>query len=138
MAYEADNNHNFQKISIVSSSLKYKEYKSTSNVKTWTKTATKKGDQGITGSYGWEFPIKYKGDQYYAYLSNGSFSTTGVVSGKIKYFNVRYLYSHKTSNISANFGISISKKGSSAGITLSAISRYTGYPSKTGGIVTIS
>ena len=42
MAYEADNNHNFKQISIASSSLQYKEYKSTTDIKTWTKTAAKK------------------------------------------------------------------------------------------------
>lgn len=47
MTYEADNNHNFKKVTTVSSSLKYKEWKSATNVKTWTKSATKKGDQGV-------------------------------------------------------------------------------------------
>ena len=57
IAYEADNNHNFKKVSTVTSSLKYKEFKSPTDVKTWTKSATNKGDQGVTGSYGWEFPL---------------------------------------------------------------------------------
>lgn len=138
MAYEADNNHNFKQINTVSSSLKYKEYKSATNVKTWTKTATKKGDQGVTGSYGWDFPFKVMGDQYYAYISSGSFSTTGVVSGKVKYFNVRYLYGHKTSYLGASLGISITRTGVSAGITLTPESHYKGYPSNHGGIVTCS
>lgn len=42
MTYKADNNHNFKQISIASSSLQYKEYKSTTDIKTWTKSATKK------------------------------------------------------------------------------------------------
>lgn len=137
MAYEADNNHNFKKVTTVSSSLKYKEWKSATNVKTWTKSATKKGDQGVTGSYGWDFPLKVKGDKYYAYLYSGSFTSTGVVSGKLKYFNTRYMYSHKSFAVAASFGISISK-GASAGITFSAETLYTGYPSKKGGIVTFS
>ena len=138
MAYEADNNHNFKKVSSVTSSLKYKEFKSSTSVKTWSKSATNKGDQGVTGSYGWSFPLKVKGDQYYAYLYDGSFSTTGVVSGKVKYFNVRYLYSHKTFMSTTTFGISISKGSVSAGITLTPKSSYTGYPGNHGGIVTCS
>lgn len=138
MAYEADNNHNFKKVSSVTSSLKYKEFKSSTSVKTWTKSATNKGDQGVTGSYGWSFPLKVKGDQYYAYLYDGSFSTTGVVSGKLKYFNVRYLYSHKSSIVPIGFGISISRGMSSAGIILTKRSRHKGYPEKHGGVVTCS
>lgn len=138
MAYEADNNHNFKQITTVSSSLKYKEYKSPTNIKTWTKTATKKGDQGVTGSYGWDFPFKVKGDQYYAYLSSGSFSTTGVVSGKLKYFNVRYLYGHRVGIAAASLGISITNTGVSAGITLTPGTRFRGYPTDHGGIVTCS
>lgn len=138
MAYEADNNHNFKKVSSVTSSLKYKEFKSPTSVKTWTKSATNKGDQGVTGSYGWSFPLKVKGDQYYAYLYDGSFSTTGVVSGKVKYFNVRYLYSHKSSYIATGFGISISRTSVSAGITLTKKDKWTGYPGNHGGLVTCS
>lgn len=138
MAYEADNNHNYKKISTVSSSLTYKEYKSSTNVKTWTKTATNKGDQGTTGSYGWDFPFKVMGDKYYAYIHSGSFSTTGVVSGKVKYFNVRYLYSHKKNSFSASLGISITKSGAGAGITLTSESKYDGYPGDHGGIATFS
>lgn len=138
MAYEADNNHNFKTISTKSSSLKYKEYKSTDNVKTWSKTATNKGDQGVTGSYGWSFTFKTMGDKYYAYLTSGTFSTTGVISGKVKYFNVRYLYSHRTMPINTSFGISISKSGASASITLSPKTGFSAYPSKNGGIYTCS
>lgn len=138
MAYEADNNHNFKKISIKSSSLKYKEHIAVGNVKTWTKSATGKGDQGVTGSYGWEFPFKVMGDKYYAYLSSGTFTTTGEVSGKLKYFNVRYLYSHRTSVLAASFGITISKSGISAGITLTPQSHFTPYPGKNGGVETFS
>ena len=65
MAYEADNNHIFKEVSSVTSSLKYKEFKSSKSVKTWTKSAVKKGDQDVIGSYGWSFPLKIKGDQYY-------------------------------------------------------------------------
>lgn len=83
MAYEADNNHIFKEVSSVTSLLKYKEFKSYKSVKTWTKSAVKKGDQDVIGSYGWSFPLKIKGDQYYAYLYKGSFSITGVVSGKL-------------------------------------------------------
>ena len=120
MAYEADNNHIFKEVSSVTSLLKYKEFKSYKSVKTWTKSAVKKGDQ------------------YYAYLYKGSFSITGVVSGKLKYFNVRYLYSHKSSIVPTGFGISISRGMSSAGIILTKRSRHTGYPEKCGGVVTCS
>ena len=138
MAYEADNNHIFKEVSFVTSSLKYKEFKSSKSVKTWTKSAVNKGDQDVIGSYGWSFPLKVKGDQYYACLYDGSFSTTGVVSGKLKYFNVRYLYSHKSSYIATGFGISISKGSVSAGITLTKGDHWTGYPGDHGGIVTCS
>ncbi len=138
MAYEADNNHNFKQISIASSSLQYKEYKSTTDIKTWTKSATKKGNQGVTGSYGWDFPFKVMGDKYYAFLSSGSFSITGEVSGKVKYFNVRYLYSHKIRALSTTFGITISTTGVTAGISLTTNSSYRGYPSDHGGLVTCS
>ena len=66
MAYEADNNHIFKEVSSVTSSLKYKEFKSSKSVKTWTKSAINKGNQDVIGSYGWSFPLKIKGDQYYA------------------------------------------------------------------------
>lgn len=138
MAYEADNNHNFKKVSSVTSSLKYKEFKSPTSVKTWTKSAINKGDQDVIGSYGWSFPLRIKGDQYYACLYKGSFSITGVVSGKLKYFNVRYLYSHKSSIVPIGFGISISRGMSSAGIILTKKSRHKGYPEKNGGVVTCS
>lgn len=138
MAYEADNNHNFKQIFIANSSLQYKEYKSSTDIKTWTKAATKKGDQGVTGSYGWDFPFKVMGDKYYAFLSSGSFSITGEVSGKVKYFNVRYLYSHKISALSPTFGITISRTGVSAGISLTAKSSYRGYPGEHGDLVTCS
>lgn len=131
MAYEADNNHIFKEVSSVTSLLKYKEFKSYKSVKTWTKSAIKKGDQDVIGSYGWSFPLRIKGDQYYAYLYKGSFSITGVVSGKLKYFNVRYLYSHKSSIVPTGFGISISRGMSSAGIVLTKRSRHKGYPEKT-------
>ncbi len=58
----------------------------------------------------------------------------GIVSGKLKYFNTRYMYGHKSFAVAASFGISISK-GASAGITFSAETLYTSYPSKKGGIV---
>lgn len=138
MAYEADNNHIFKEVSFVTSSLKYKEFKSSKSVKTWTKSAINKGDQDVIGSYGWSFPLKVKGDQYYACLYDGSFSITGVVSGKLKYFNVRYLYSHKSSIVPTGFGISISRGMSSAGIVLTKRSRHTGYPEKSGGVATCS
>ena len=138
MAYEADNNHIFKEVSSVTSSLKYKEFKSTTSVKTWTKSAINKGDQDVIGSYGWSFPLRIKGDQYYACLYKGSFSITGVVSGKLKYFNVRYLYSHKSSIVPIGFGISISRGMSSAGIILTKRSRHKGYPEKHGGVVTCS
>ena len=138
MAYEADNNHIFKEISSVTSSLKYKEFKSSKSVKTWTKSAINKGNQDVIGSYGWSFPLKIKGDQYYACLYDGSFSITGVVSGKLKYFNVRYLYSHKSSIVPTGFGISISRGMSSAGIVLTKRSRHIGYPEKSGGVVTCS
>lgn len=138
MAYEADNNHIFKEVSFVTSSLKYKEFKSSKSVKTWTKSAINKGNQDVIGSYGWSFPLKIKGDQYYACLYDGSFSITGVVSGKLKYFNVRYLYSHKSSIVPTGFGISISRGMSSAGIVLTKRSRHTGYPEKSGGVVTCS
>ena len=138
MAYEADNNHIFKEVSFVTSSLKYKEFKSSKSVKTWTKSAINKGDQDVIGSYGWSFPLKVKGDQYYACLYDGSFSITGVVSGKLKYFNVRYLYSHKSSIVPTGFGISISRGMSSAGIVLTKRSRHKGYPEKSGGVVTCS
>lgn len=138
MAYEADNNHIFKEVSSVTSSLKYKEFKSSKSVKTWTKSAINKGNQDVIGSYGWSFPLKIKGDQYYACLYDGSFSITGVVSGKLKYFNVRYLYSHKSSIVPTGFGISISRGMSSAGIVLTTRSRHIGYPEKSGGVVTCS
>lgn len=138
MAYEADNNHIFKEVSSVTSSLKYKEFKSSKSIKTWTKSAVKKGDQDVVGSYGWSFPLRIKGDQYYACLYDGSFSITGVVSGKLKYFNVRYLYSHKSSIVPTGFGISISRGMSSAGIVLTKRSRHKGYPEKSGGVVTCS
>lgn len=138
MAYEADNNHIFKEVSSVTSSLKYKEFKSYKSVKTWTKSAINKGNQDVIGSYGWSFPLRIKGDQYYAYLYKGSFSITGVVSGKLKYFNVRYLYSHKSSIVPTGFGISISRGMSSAGIVLKKRSRHKGYPEKSGGVVTCS
>lgn len=138
MAYEADNNHIFKEVSSVTSLLKYKEFKSYKSVKTWTKSAIKKGDQDVIGSYGWSFPLRIKGNQYYACLYKESFSTTGVVSGKLKYFNVRYLYSHKASYIATGFGISISRGMSSAGIILTKRSRHKGYPEKHGGVVTCS
>lgn len=138
MAYEADNNHIFKEVSSITSSLKYKEFKSSKSVKTWTKSAVKKGDQDVVGSYGWSFPLRIKGDQYYACLYDGSFSITGVVSGKLKYFNVRYLYSHKSSIVPTGFGISISRGMSSAGIVLTKKSRHKGYPEKSGGVVTCS
>lgn len=138
MAYEADNNHIFKEVSSVTSSLKYKEFKSPTSVKTWTKSAINKGDQDVIGSYGWSFPLRIKGDQYYACLYKGSFSITGVVSGKLKYFNVRYLYSHKSSIVPIGFGISISRGMSSAGIILTKRSRHKGYPEKHGGVVTCS
>ena len=138
MAYEADNNHIFKEVSSVTSSLKYKEFKSSKSVKIWTKSAINKGDQDVIGSYGWSFPLKIKGNQYYACLYDGSFSITGVVSGKLKYFNVRYLYSHKSSYIATGFGISISKGSVSAGITLTKGDHWTGYPGDHGGIVTCS
>ncbi len=138
MAYEADNNHIFKEVSSVTSSLKYKEFKSYKSVKAWTKSAINKGNQDVIGSYGWSFPLKIKGDQYYAYLYKGSFSITGVVSGKLKYFNVRYLYSHKSSIVPTGFGISISRGMSSAGIILTKKSRHKGYPEKHGGVVTCS
>lgn len=138
MAYEADNNHIFKEVSSVTSSLKYKEFKSSKSVKIWTKSAINKGDQDVIGSYGWSFPLKIKGNQYYACLCDGSFSITGVVSGKLKYFNVRYLYSHKSSIVPTGFGISIARGMSSAGIVLTKRSRHTGYPEKSGGVVTCS
>lgn len=138
MAYEADNNHIFKEVSSVTSSLKYKEFKSSKSVKTWTKSAINKGNQDVIGSYGWSFPLKIKGDQYYACLYDGFFSITGVVSGKLKYFNVRYLYSHKSSIVPTGFGISISRGMSSAGIVLTKRSRHIGYPEKSGGVVTCS
>lgn len=138
MAYEADNNHIFKEVSSVTSSLKYKEFKSPTSVKTWTKSAINKGNQDVIGSYGWSFPLRIKGDQYYACLYKGSFSITGVVSGKLKYFNVRYLYSHKSSIVPIRFGISISRGMSSAGIILTKRSRHNGYPEKHGGVVTCS
>lgn len=138
MAYEADNNHIFKEVSSVTSSLKYKEFKSSKSVKIWTKSAINKGDQDVIGSYGWSFPLKIKGNQYYACLYDGSFSITGVVSGKLKYFNVRYLYSHKSSIVPTGFGISIARGMSSAGIVLTKRSRHTGYPEKSGGVVTCS
>lgn len=138
MAYEADNNHIFKEVSSVTSSLKYKEFKSPTSVKTWTKSAINKGNQDVIGSYGWSFPLRIKGDQYYACLYKGSFSITGVVSGKLKYFNVRYLYSHKSSIVPIGFGISISRGMSSAGIILTKRSRNKGYPEKHGGVVTCS
>lgn len=138
MAYEADNNHIFKEVSSVTSSLKYKEFKSSKSVKTWTKSAINKGNQDVIGSYGWSFPLKIKGDQYYACLYDGSFSITGVVSGKLKYFNVRYLYSHKSSIVPTGFGISISRGMSSAGIVLTKRFRHIGYPEKSGGVVTCS
>lgn len=138
MAYEADNNHIFKEVSSVTSSLKYKEFKSSKSVKTWTKSAINKGNQDVIGSYGWSFPLKIKGDQYYACLYDGSFSITGVVSVKLKYFNVRYLYSHKSSIVPTGFGISISRGMSSAGIVLTKRSRHIGYPEKSGGVVTCS
>lgn len=138
MAYEADNNHIFKEVSSVTYSLKYKEFKSPTSVKTWTKSAINKGDQDVIGSYGWSFPLRIKGDQYYACLYKGSFSITGVVSGKLKYFNVRYLYSHKSSIVPIGFGISISRGMSSAGIILTKRSRHKGYPEKHGGVVTCS
>lgn len=138
MAYEADNNHIFKEVSSVTSSLKYNEFKSPTSVKTWTKSAINKGDQDVIGSYGWSFPLRIKGDQYYACLYKESFSITGVVSGKLKYFNVRYLYSHKSSIVPTGFGISISRGMSSAGIVLTKKSRHTGYPEKCGGVVTCS
>lgn len=138
MAYEADNNHIFKEVSSVTSLLKYKEFKSYKSVKTWTKSAINKGDQDVIGSYGWSFPLRIKGDQYYACLYKGSFSITGVVSGKLKYFNVRYLYSHKSSIVPTGFGISISRGMSSAGIVLTKRSRHIGYPEKSGGVVTCS
>lgn len=138
MAYEADNNHIFKEVSSVTSSLKYKEFKSPTSVKTWTKSAINKGNQDVIGSYGWSFPLRIKGDQYYACLYKGSFSITGVVSGKLKYFNVRYLYSHKSSIVPIGFGISISRGMSSAGIVLTKRSRHKGYPEKHGGVVTCS
>ena len=82
--------------------------------------------------------LRIKGDQYYACLYKGSFSITGVVSGKLKYFNVRYLYSHKSSIVPIGFGISISRGMSSAGIVLTKKSRHKGYPEKHGGVVTCS
>ena len=138
MAYEADNNQIFKEVSSVTSSLKYKEFKSSKSVKIWTKSAINKGDQDVIGSYGWSFPLKIKGNQYYACLYDGSFSITGVVSGKLKYFNVRYLYSHKSSIVPTGFGISIARGMSSAGIVLTKRSRHTGYPEKSGGVVTCS
>ena len=138
MAYEADNNHIFKEVSSVTSSLTYKEFKSSKSVKTWTKSAINKGDQDVIGSYGWSFPLRIKGDQYYACLYKGSFSITGVVSGKLKYFNVRYLYSHKSSIVPIGFGISISRGMSSAGIILTKRFRHKGYPEKHGGVVTCS
>ena len=138
MAYEADNNHIFKEVSSVTSSLKYKEFKSSKSVKIWTKSAINKGDQDVISSYGWSFPLKIKGNQYYACLYDGSFSITGVVSGKLKYFNVRYLYSHKSSIVPTGFGISIARGMSSAGIVLTKRSRHTGYPEKRGGVVTCS
>ena len=138
MAYEADNNHIFKEVSSVTSSLKYREFKSSKSVKIWTKSAINKGDQDVIGSYGWSFPLKIKGNQYYACLYDGSFSITGVVSGKLKYFNVRYLYSHKSSIVPTGFGISIARGMSSAGIVLTKRSRHTGYPEKSGGVVTCS
>ena len=119
MAYEADNNHNFKKISTVSSSLKYKEYIAVGNVKTWSKSAAGKGDQGVTGSYGWEFPFKVMGDKYYAYLSSGTFTTTGVVSGKLKYFN----------GLSIEY-ISFSRWSRDYYFKIWSISRYNSYSSK--------
>ena len=138
MAYEADNNHIFKEVSSVTSSLKYKEFKSSKSVKIRTKSAINKGNQDVIGSYGWSFPLKIKGDQYYACLYKGSFSIAGVVSGKLKYFNVRYLYSHKSSIVPTGFGISISRGMSSAGIILTKKSRHKGYPEKNGGVVTCS
>ena len=132
MAYKADNNHNFKQISIASSSLQYKEYKSTTDIKIWTKSATKKGNQGVLGSYGWNFPFKVMVDKYYAFLSS-SFSITGEVSRKVKYFNVCYLYSHKIRTIPPTFGITISKTGVTAGISLTTNSSYRGYPGEHGG-----
>ena len=78
------------------------------------------------------------GDKYYAFLSSGSFSNTGEVSGKVKYFNVRYLYSHKIRALSTTFGITISTTGVTAGISLTTNSSYRGYPSDHGGLVTCS
>ncbi len=136
MTYKADNNHNFKQISIASSSLQYKEYKSTTDIKTWTKTATKKGNQGVLRAYGWDFPFMVMDDKYYAFLSSVSFSITREVSGKVKYFNVRYLYSHKIRTIPPTFGITISKTGVTAGISLTTNSSYRGYPGEHGGLVT--
>ena len=101
----------------------------------------KVNEPGVNGLFSNSIALeaeKVKGDQYYAYLYDGSFSTTGVVSGKVKYFNVRYLYSHKTFMSTTTFGISISKGSVSAGITLTPKASYTGYPGNHGGIVTCS
>lgn len=102
------------------------------------KNSSKKRNQGVTGSYGWDFPFKIIGDKYYAFLSSVSFSITGEVSEKVTYFNVRYLYSHKIRTISPTFGITISKAGVTAGISLTTNSSYRGYPGEHGGLVTCS
>ena len=101
----------------------------------------KVNEPGVNGLFSNSIALeaeKVKGDQYYAYLYDGSFSTTGVVSGTLNYFNVRYLYSHKSSYIATGFGISISKGSVSAGITLTKGDHWTGYPGDHGGIVTCS
>ncbi len=71
-------------------------------------------------------------------LFSGNFTTMGVVIGKVKYFNVHYLYSHRTSYLVTGLGISISKSGVSAGITLTPQSYFTAYPGKNGGVETFS
>lgn len=127
LGYEADNNHNFQKITTASGTLTYKEFVDVDDTRITTSSATKYGDTGINGSYAFTFPVRKDGDVYATYLSSGVFTATGKVSGDLSYFNFRYLYAYKTSYFAVDFGISISNPVSGS-INLAVKDKWTAFP----------
>ena len=128
LGYEADNGNNFQKITVASGSLTYKEYVAVNDTRTTFAFADKYGDTGVNGSYAFTFPVRKDGEVYAKYLKEGTFTATAKVSGNLSYFNFRFLYAYKTYKFAANFGINISKPVTGS-IDLSVKKNWTAFPS---------
>lgn len=127
LGYEADNNHNFQKITAASGEVTYKEFVAVHDTRTSIENAYKYGDTGVNGSYAFTFPVRKDGVVYSTYLSSGTFSAVGKVSGNLSYFNFRFLYAYRTSYLAVDFGINISNPVSGS-INLSVKDKWTAFP----------